>query len=88
VVTFSLRVFGFAPRHLNRSVASRQLADLLAIVEHNDEVVIAQNGQPIARLTSVALMKKKRIAGLNRGMIWTSEDFDAPLPDEFWLGKE
>ena len=32
--------------------------------------------------------KKKRIAGLNRGMISMSEDFDAPLPDEFWLGRE
>lgn len=30
----------------------------------------------------------KRIAGLNRGMVWMSEDFDAPLPDEFWLGQE
>jgi len=29
-----------------------------------------------------------RVAGLNRGQIWVSEDFDAPLPDEFWLGQE
>lgn len=29
----------------------------------------------------------KRIAGLNRGqVVWISDDFDAPLPDEFWLG--
>ena len=73
---------------INLDKVEKQLADLLAIVECNDEIVIAQNGQPIARLTSVAPKKKKRIAGLNRGMIWTSEDFDAPLPDEFWLGKE
>jgi hypothetical protein len=32
--------------------------------------------------------KKKRVAGLNRGTISTSEDFDEPLPDEFWLGQE
>jgi len=25
----------------------------------------------------------KRVAGLNRGMIWTGDDFDAPLPDDF-----
>jgi prevent-host-death family protein len=32
---------------------------------------------------------RKRIAGLNRGsVIWISDDFDAPLPDEFWLGDE
>jgi hypothetical protein len=29
-----------------------------------------------------------RVAGLNRGQIWVSEDFDAPLPDEFWLGEK
>lgn len=28
------------------------------------------------------------VAGPNRGQIWVSEDFDAPLPDEFWLGQE
>jgi len=32
--------------------------------------------------------KKKRIPGLNRGTISMSEDFDEPLPDDFWLGRE
>ena len=27
---------------------------------------------------------KPRIAGLNRGQIWMSEDFNDPMPDEFW----
>jgi len=35
-----------------------------------------------------AEVKTPRVAGLNRGQIWVSEDFDAPLPDEFWLGQE
>ncbi len=73
---------------VNLDKVEKQLAELLAIVENNGEVVIAQNGKPLARLESVTPQKKKRIAGLNRGMIWTSEDFDEPLPDEFWLGKE
>ena len=51
---------------VNIDKVGKQLADLLAIVEDNDEVVIAQNGKPIARLASVAPTKKKRIAGLNR----------------------
>lgn len=30
----------------------------------------------------------KRVAGLNRGqVVWMSEDFNAPLSDEFWLGE-
>ena len=73
---------------VNLDKVEKQLAELLALVENDGEIVIAQNGKPLARLESVASQKKKRIAGLNRGMIWTSEDFDEPLPDEFWLGKE
>jgi hypothetical protein len=29
-----------------------------------------------------------RIAGLHQGQIWMSEDFNDPLPDEFWLGED
>lgn len=30
----------------------------------------------------------QRVAGLHAGMAWMSDDFDEPLPDEFWLGTE
>lgn len=30
---------------------------------------------------------KKRIAGLHEGKGWTTEDFNEPLPDEFWMGE-
>ncbi|HCN76378.1 MAG TPA: hypothetical protein DIT13_04180 [Verrucomicrobiales bacterium] len=29
-----------------------------------------------------------RIPGLHRGLVWMSDDFNDPLPDEFWLGKD
>ena len=29
-----------------------------------------------------------RIAGLHPGAIEMAPDFDAPLPDKFWLGKD
>lgn len=32
--------------------------------------------------------KKRRIAGLHRGMSKMSEDFAAPLPDDFWTVNE
>lgn len=73
---------------VNLNKVEKQLAELLAIVENGDEIVIVRNGEPIARLASIAHSKKKRIAGLNRGAIWTSEDFAEPLPDEFWTGRE
>jgi hypothetical protein len=34
-----------------------------------------------------AMLNEPRIAGLHPGTIWTSEDFDEPLPDEFWVNE-
>lgn len=70
--------------------AREKLPDLLAQALAGNEVIITVHGEPVARLVPVpvAAPKKKRVAGLNRGTIWTSEDFDQPLPDEFWLGQE
>ena len=31
--------------------------------------------------------RQPRVAGLHRGAAWVSEDFDQPLPDEFWMGN-
>lgn len=30
---------------------------------------------------------QQRVLGLHQGMGWISDDFNAPLPDEFWLGE-
>ncbi len=30
---------------------------------------------------------QQRVPDLNKGQIWMSDDFNDPLPDEFWLGK-
>lgn len=38
--------------------------------------------------TPVPVSPKPRVPGLHPGAIWTSEDFDEPLPDEFWTGSE
>ena len=65
------------------------LSDLLARVASGEEIVFAQDGRPIARLVPVEPTDpaKRRIAGLHEGQGWTSEDFDAPLPDDFWAGR-
>ena len=70
--------------------AQENLQDLLAHALAGNEVIITQHGKPVARLVTVPVAppRKKRVAGLNRGTIWTSEDFDQPLPDEFCLAKE
>ena len=38
--------------------------------------------------TSEQPAKGKRIPGLHAGTMWVSDDFDDPLPDEFWLGDD
>lgn len=70
--------------------AQEKLPDLLAEALAGNDVIITEHGKPVARLVAVpvASPRKKRVAGLNRGAIWTSEDFDEPLSDEFWLGQE
>jgi prevent-host-death family protein len=69
--------------------AQAKLPDLLAQAVAGNEVIITEHGMPVARLVPVvAHCKKKRVAGLNRGTISTSKDFDEPLPDEFWLSQE
>ena len=42
--------------------------------------------QQAEHLTKQVQSPQTRIPGLQRGMGWMSEDFNAPLPDEFWLG--
>ncbi len=37
---------------------------------------------------SEAAAQHARIAGLDRGTYWVSDDFDAELSDEFWLGGD
>jgi antitoxin (DNA-binding transcriptional repressor) of toxin-antitoxin stability system len=56
---------------------------LLSLVAQGTEVVLTEGDTPIARLVPVG----QRVAGLHAGAIRTSEDFDEPLPDEFWTGE-
>ena len=38
------------------------------------------------RQNKTGVTKPKRIRDLNRGaVLWISDDFDDPLPDEFWF---
>lgn len=64
-----------------------ELAELLTLAGSGNEVVISRGSRPVARLLPVR-ERRPRIGNLNPGSITTSEDFDAPLPDEFWLGTE
>ncbi len=72
---------------LTRTIdVGKELPDLLvllSLVAQGTEVVLTEGDIPIARLVPVG----KRVAGLHAGAISTSEDFDEPLPDDFWTGR-
>lgn len=68
--------------------AKTHLSELLARAQAGEEIVIAKANRPIAKLVAIAPRPRRRIAGLNAGAIsYIAEDFDAPLPDEFWEGR-
>jgi prevent-host-death family protein len=52
-----------------------------------DEIIIAEADKPLVRLVPIARGDQPRMAGLSQGQIWTSDDFDQPLPDDFWAGS-
>ena len=66
------------------------LHDLVRRVVEGDEIIIAEAGTPLVRLVPITLNKpqpQRRRAGLSEGAAIIADDFDAPLPDGFWLGE-
>jgi len=63
--------------------AKTQLSKLVDLAAAGQDIVIARNGKPIARLTTIDQPNKKPIVyGLLQGKGWIADDFDAPLPEE------
>jgi antitoxin (DNA-binding transcriptional repressor) of toxin-antitoxin stability system len=69
--------------------AMLQLPKLIERVEAGEEIVIARQGQPVARLSSdqskvecATPPSGRRVGGQLRGEMWVSPDFEAPYPDE------
>ena len=69
-------------RTIDISKQPPDLESILPIVAEGTLVILTKGDTPIARIAPAG----KRIAGLNEGASWMSEDFDEPLPDDFWLG--
>jgi prevent-host-death family protein len=69
---------------VNIHEAKTHLSRLLAQVEAGEEVTIARNGEPVAKLVAVPKPPKKRVLGADRGAVWISDDFDDPVDPETW----
>lgn len=61
--------------------AEKHLKELVSLVAKGEHVVLSENNTPVAQLVPIS----HRLAGLHAGGIWTSDDFDEPLPQQFWI---
>jgi antitoxin (DNA-binding transcriptional repressor) of toxin-antitoxin stability system len=69
-------------RTVNMLEAKTQLSRLVDGIERGleTEVVIARNGRPVARLTSLASSQQPRRLGLAKGMVVAPASIDAANP--------
>jgi prevent-host-death family protein len=65
----------------NMHEAKTQLSKLAERAAQGEEIVIARNGRPLARLLALQERKPRKL-GLWKNMVSMSEDFDDPLPWE------
>ncbi len=69
--------------------AQGQLLQLLELARAGHEVIIHDPQTGKARLVPVGEPSPgRRVLGLHAGRWTMADDFDAPLPDSFWLGTE
>lgn len=69
--------------------AQGQLSQLLELAQAGHEVIIQDPQKGRARLVPVAEPPPgPRVLGLHAGRWTMADDFDAPLPDSFWLGAD
>jgi len=59
--------------------AKTQLSRLIERVEAGEEIVIARNGTPVAKLVPIVLQPRQ--PGRLKGKVKISPQFDDPLPD-------
>jgi prevent-host-death family protein len=60
--------------------AKTHLSRLLRRVRAGEDIVISDNGRPIARLVPVDAARGRQLGG-DEDAVFVAEDFDAPLPD-------
>lgn len=70
------------PDQVNVYDAKTHLSKLLERVEAGEEIVIARNGRPIARLVPEQRERPRRVPGAWAGKVWIADDFDDMTPEE------
>ena len=63
---------------LNIDKAKEQFCELVDTIEAGEEIILEKSGEPFAKIIPIQ-KRGKRVLGKERGKIWMSEDFTAPL---------
>jgi antitoxin (DNA-binding transcriptional repressor) of toxin-antitoxin stability system len=63
------------------SQATSSAGSLFQTALDGNEVIITQNNEPILKIVRLNQPKKRRQSGSAKGLIWMSNDFDAPLEE-------
>lgn len=66
------------------SLVEMSLQELAHLIDEGKEILLTNGRKPLARIVPIIEHNAPRIAGLHPGAISTSNDFDEPLPEEFW----
>ena len=74
-----------SPKIVTVEEAEARLLELIGLAQQGEDIVIAHEDQLKVKLVPIGQVPQKRVFGQHRGKIWMSQDFDAPLPDDFWL---
>jgi prevent-host-death family protein len=74
-------------KQVNVYEAKTQLSKLLEQVEAGDEIVIARNGRPVARLVPLQRALPDRLPGGWEGKVWMAPDFDEPDEERLQRGN-
>jgi antitoxin (DNA-binding transcriptional repressor) of toxin-antitoxin stability system len=85
--TMGLRRNTMSARRVTIEQASLKLAELIGLADAGEDVVILRDNIPAARLVSLHKSNGPRRFGAYQGMIEVADDFDEPLPTDFWLGE-
>jgi antitoxin (DNA-binding transcriptional repressor) of toxin-antitoxin stability system len=62
-----------------------QLTEVVKLASAGTEVIVTEGNVPRAMLVPLP-SGRPRVLGLHEGSMQIADDFDDPLPDDFWTG--
>lgn len=65
-----------------------ELAEAAAALSLEEQHALLARLSSEVRAREAPPLTQPRVLGLHRGKVWMADDFNAPLPDEFWLGED